>query len=72
MTGIRAKYKAASPLREDAAFVIFSRDHTYRWEGTSNTPRVVMRRLGITGSAIKLRVMNGSMPSDTPSAKAAT
>ena len=42
--------------------------YTYRWEPTSNTPRVVMRSVGITGSAMKLRVMNGSMPSDTPSA----
>ena len=42
--------------------------YTYRWERTSNTPRVVMRSVGIAGSAMKLRVMNGSMPSDTPSA----
>ena len=42
--------------------------YTYRWVVTSNTPRVVIRRLGITGRAIKLRVMKGSMPSDTPSA----
>ena len=41
--------------------------YTYRWVVTSNTPRVVMRRLGITGSAMKLSVMNGSMPVDTPS-----
>ena len=41
--------------------------YTYRCVVTSNTPRVVMRRLGITGSAMKLSVMNGSMPVDTPS-----
>ena len=41
--------------------------YTYRWVVTSNTPRVVMRRLGITGRAMKLSVMNGSMPLDTPS-----
>ena len=40
--------------------------YTYRCVVTSNTPRVVMRRLGITGSAMKLSVMNGSMPVDTP------
>ncbi len=41
--------------------------YTYRWVVTSNTPRVVIRRLGITGSAMKLSVMKGSMPLDTPS-----
>ena len=49
-------------------YVCFLFFYTYRWEPTSNTPRVVMRSVGITGSAMKLRVINGSMPSDTPSA----
>ena len=52
---------ACSPSLSLCAF------YTYRWVVTSNTPRVVMRRLGITGSAMKLSVMNGSMPVDTPS-----
>ena len=52
---------ACSPSLSVCAF------YTYRWVVTSNTPRVVMRRLGITGSAMKLSVMNGSMPVDTPS-----
>ena len=52
---------AGSPSLTVCAF------YTYRWVVTSNTPRVVMRRLGITGSAMKLNVMNGSMPVDTPS-----
>ncbi|CAN4024627.1 hypothetical protein NOIMNB_NOIMNB_04525, partial [Dysosmobacter welbionis] len=30
-------------------------------------PRVVIRREGITGRAMKLRVMKGSMPGLTPS-----
>ena len=58
--------KENSGSRSPFAYAFFF--YTYRWEPTSNTPRVVMRRLGITGSAMKLRVMNGSMPSDTPSA----
>ena len=40
--------------------------YTYLCVFTSNTPRVVMRRLGITGSAMKLSVMNGSIARFTP------
>ena len=38
---------------------------------TSMMPRVVMRSVGMTGRAMKLSVMNGSMPSLTPSLNAA-
>ena len=38
---------------------------------TLKTPRVVMRSSGMTGSAVKLRVIKGSMPSRTPAARAA-
>ena len=34
------------------------------------TPRVVMRSVGMTGSAMKLRVINGSISRLTPKAKA--
>ena len=40
--------------------------YTYCWVLTSMTPRVVIRRVGITGRAMKLRVINGSIPGLTP------
>ena len=39
---------------------------------TSMTPRVVMRSVGMTGSAMKLSVMKGSMPRLTPRQNAAS
>ena len=66
--GVRAvPYKTAQSRDGALAVPAFTCLYTYRWVVTSNTPRVVMRRLGITGSAMKLSVMNGSMPLDTPS-----
>ena len=64
-----ARGERRKPFSFCVCFLFYTyRFYTYRWEPTSNTPRVVMRSVGITGSAMKLRVMNGSMPSDTPSA----
>lgn len=45
--------------------------HTYCWVFTSTTPRVVRRRVGITGRLMKDSVMNGSMSVPTPRAWAA-
>ena len=40
--------------------------YTYCWVLTSTTPRVVMRRVGITGRARKLSVIKGSIPGLMP------
>ena len=52
---------------EHAIEVAWADNYKYCCVFTSMIPRVVSLSSGMTGSDMKLRVMNGSMPWETPS-----